>query len=128
MADFGGDLGQGPTASQIARQYQLGSIDEPLADGTRGRRVRRARPQCASRQRQARLSASSGSAMFVRETVPKQRRKRRPRIDAQTLWSKGDASDFTQGSGRQFIEYRFADDEIQGSRRPAMADPVALCA
>jgi hypothetical protein len=45
------------------------------------------------------------------------------------LWSKGDASGFTQqASGRHLIEYRFADDEIQAgvAARHRMADSVAL--
>jgi N-acetylneuraminic acid mutarotase len=49
--------------------------------------------------------------------------------DAQTLLSKGDAFGFTpQASGRQLIEYRFTDHEIQAgiAARHRMADPVAL--
>src|SRR5258705_8264283 len=51
-ADFGGDVGQGPAARQIARQHELDAINEPLASDGGGRGVRRARSESALHQSQ----------------------------------------------------------------------------
>ena len=130
MAHLGGDFGQCPTAGQIARHDHLGSIDQSLAASTRGRCVRGARPERTFRQRQREALRLERFGDVRAETVPKQRRERlRSRIDAQTLRSKNEASDFAQqASWRQFIEYRFADDEIHAgiAARYGMADPVAF--
>jgi len=117
------------SSSRIAC-YELGSIHELLTPGTGAGRVRRARAQRASCERQRQALGFQRFSDVLQETLPQQRRKRLgPRIDAQTLLSKRDASAFTQKTPwRELVEHRFADDEIQTgvAAGDGMAHPVAF--
>ena len=130
MADFGADLCQCPTPSQIARQNQFGSIDEPLADSTRGRRMRRAGPQRAPCQREREALRLQRFSDVRAETVSKQRRQcLRSRVDARTLLSKRDAASITQEAPRrQFIQNRFAEDNVKAgvTAWDRVADAIAF--
>src|SRR5262245_15974306 len=130
MANFGGDLGEYPTATQVTRQHQLGSIDEPLTNRTCDWRVRRPRSQRAPCQRQCETLRFQRFSDVRAKTVSKQRGQRLcSRVNAQALRSKRDAATFTQQAPRrQFIQDRFAEDDIKAGVTPGdrVADAIAF--
>ena len=70
-AYFGCDLSQRPTARWIARQHELGSIDEPLPTETGSRRVTRAWSQRPPHQRQRKALSFQGFRDALAQAVPK---------------------------------------------------------
>src|SRR5215510_7555763 len=130
MANLGGNLAQCPAASQVTRQHQLGSIDEPLLNGTGDWRVRRPRSQRAPGQRERETLRLQRFSDVRAKAVSKQRRKGLcSRVNAQALLSKRDAPAFMQqAQGRQFIQNRFAEDDIKAGVTTGdwVADTIAF--
>src|SRR5262249_19070196 len=112
---LGGDLGQGPSPRQIARQYELDPVRQPLPSNTGARRVRGAWAQRPLHQGQGQALRLQSLRDVVTKAVSQQRRERLvPRVNREALQRKRQLPVLSQESGwRQLKQLRFMDRQRQ---------------